>query len=133
MKRLGWIALSLAPLLFTIATFTAVLATGSPILRGALPNESHIAGHCTWHCHNYGCAHAPRLPQVLAGDKGLYGDTIRWLKTAGKTAVPGDPNIGYGLVNLALFCAVWPGLMYALYLVAISQRRKIIALRRGKP
>ncbi|UQA56979.1 hypothetical protein [Polyangium aurulentum] len=131
MKRLAWFLLAIAPLLAVPVAFTAVLATGSPFLRTAIPHEAHARDHCTWHCHNAGCPHAPRLPLALAGDDGLYGDTIGGLKSAGKAAVPSAPGVGYGVVNLAVFCVAWPGLMYALYLVVLSQRRKIIALRRG--
>jgi len=131
MKRRVWILLAIAPLLVVPAAFTAVLATGSPALRTAIPVEAQTRDHCTWHCHNHGCAHVPRLPRVLAGDEGLYGATIGGLKAAGKAVVPGAPFVGYGVVNLAFFCVLWPGLMYALYLVALWQRRKIIEYRRG--
>ncbi len=131
MKRLAWILLAIAPLIAVPAAFALVLATGSPTVRTAIPNEAHARDHCTWHCHNYGCPHTPRLPLPLAGDQGLFGATIRRLKTAGTVLVPSAPFVGYGVVNLAVFCVAWPGLMYALYLVALRQRRKIIALRRG--
>ncbi|MDI1446301.1 hypothetical protein [Polyangium sp. 6x1] len=131
MKRLGWFLLAIAPLVAVPAAFTAVLATGSPVLRTGIPIEAHARAHCTWHCHNYGCSHAPRLPRALAGDEGLYGATIGGLKAAGRAVVPGAPHMGYGVVNLAVFCVAWPGIMYGLYLVALSQRRKILALRRG--
>ncbi|MDC3959032.1 hypothetical protein [Polyangium jinanense] len=131
MKRHVWFLLAIAPLALVPAAFTAVLATGSPVLRAAIPIEAHARDHCTWHCHNHGCSHAPSLPLALAGDGGLYGKTIAGLKAAGKAVVPSAPHVGYGVVNLALFCVAWPGLMYALYLVALSQRRKLLALRRG--
>lgn len=131
MKRLAWFLLAMAPLVAVPGAFIAVLATGSPILRSSIPIEGHARDHCTWHCHNHGCFHAPKLPRVLAGDDGLYGATIAGLKAAGKAVVPGAPHVGYGVVNLAVFCVAWPGIMYALYLVALRQRRKILALRRG--
>ncbi|MDI1480287.1 hypothetical protein [Polyangium sp. y55x31] len=131
MKRLAWFLLAMAPLVVVPAAFTAVLATGSPVFRAAIPIEAHARDHCTWYCHNHGCSHAPKLPRALAGDDGLYGDTIAGLKAAGKAVVPGAPHVGYGVVNLVVFCVVWPGIMYALYLGALWQRRKILALRRG--
>ncbi|MDI1431363.1 hypothetical protein [Polyangium sorediatum] len=133
MKRFVWFLLAIAPLVVVPAAFTAVLATGSPVLRATIPIEAHARSHCTWHCHNHGCTHAPHLPRALAGDEGVYGATIAGLKAAGKAVVPKDPHVGYGVVNLAVFCVAWPGIMYALYLVALAQRRKIRALRRGAP
>lgn len=131
MKRRVWLLLALAPLVVVPAAFTAVLVTGAPVLRIKIPNEVHARDRCTWHCHNYGCSHAPRLPLALAGDEGLYGDTIGGLKRAGRAVVPGAPDVGYGVVNLAVFCVAWPGVMYTLYLVVLAQRRRILALRRG--
>jgi hypothetical protein len=59
-------------------------------------------------------------------DDGLFGATIHGLRLMGSEMLPGHAREGYGLANLVLFCGIWPGGMYALYLLALWQRRKIV-------
>ncbi|MFO0586373.1 MAG: hypothetical protein U0441_02475 [Polyangiaceae bacterium] len=132
--RVVRLAILLAPLWLVPVAFVAVLRTGTPpapLVRGAIPNEAHTAAHCTWSCHNHGCNHVPSLPAFLSGDAGLFGWTVRALHAAGDRAMPGDRFAGYGAVNLAVFCAVWPAAMFALYVIAVRQRFRIIDARRA--
>lgn len=130
MKRFPGVLVLLLPLLAVPAVFVAVLRSGepAPLGRTALPAEPYRADRCTWSCHNHGCRHRPRLPGVLAGDEGLFGQTIHALKRAGTALVPANPNVGYGVANLLLFCLLWPGLMFGLLVIAVRQRRAIRAL-----
>lgn len=133
MKRLSGCLVLLLPLLVVPATFVAVLRSGepAPLVRSALPAEPYRPDRCTWYCHNHGCPHRAKLPRVLAGDDGLFGSTIIALKRAGSALVPSNPAVGYGVVNLLVFCVLWPGLMFGLLAVAVRQRRSIRALREG--
>lgn len=121
-----------APLFAVVLIFTAVLRLGepAPFPRTEIPREPYRPEVCTWSCHNHGCRHVPRLPSWLSADRGLFGITIRALYGLGGVLVPGHSRKGYGLANLLLFCAVWPGLMWGLYLVAVAQARQLRALRR---
>lgn len=83
---------------------------------------------CSRACHDHGCPHPPSLPASLTSDEGLYGATIRQLRAAGRATGLGARR-GYGLVNLLVFCLLWPLFMAALLLVAIHQRQRIRALR----
>ena len=86
---------------------------------------------CTRHCHDRGCSHAPVLPGWLTSDRGLHGATIRALYEAGEyTGL--DRNTGYGLANLVVFCAAWPGLMVLLLALGLYQRVRIRDLRRRR-
>jgi hypothetical protein len=100
-----------------------VVAPPSVFPRRAIPREAYRADRCTWYCHNHECRHRPVLPAALAGDRGLYGATIRGLFRAG-SALSGDRARGYGAANLLLFCVAWPGLMYGLWVRAWRPRRK---------
>jgi hypothetical protein len=121
-----------APLLVIALIFIAVLRSGAPapFPRAQLPREAHRPDVCTWSCHNHGCRHEPRLPAWLSGDRGLFGIAIRALYRMGGVLLPGRPREGYGLANLLVFCLVWPGLMWGLYLVAVAQARELRGLRR---
>lgn len=121
-----------ATLLLVVPIFTAVLRLGepAPFPRTELPREPYRPEVCTWSCHNHGCRHAPRLPSWLSADRGLFGITIRGLYRMGSVLLPGRPREGYGLANLVVFCAVWPGLMWGLFLVAVAQARELRELRR---
>ena len=133
--RLLRIAVLVAPLWLVPVAFVAVLRSGTPpapLVRTSIPSEPHSATRCTWECHNHGCTHAFRLPAFLSSDAGLFGWTVRALKAAGDRAVPSDRFVGYGAVNLAVFCAVWPAMMFALYVIAVRQRFRIIDLQRGR-
>ncbi len=92
------------------------------------PPWPHDPDHCTRRCHDRGCPHDPRLPDVLTSDEGLYGATIHALFEAGSSAGLGR-QIGYGLANLVLFCAVWPGLIWGLLAVGLAQRVRLRRLR----
>jgi hypothetical protein len=133
MKRFSSLLVVVLPLLLVPVAFVAVLRTGepAPLVRASLPTEPHQADRCTWYCHNHGCRHRPRLPRVLAGDDGLFGATIHALKRAGTALVPSNPAVGYGVVNLLVFCFLWPGLMLGLLVVAVRQRRSLRALEEG--
>ena len=127
--------LALLPVLVTALIFTAVLAVPgpdghpTPFPRGTIPREAFQAERCTWDCHNHGCKHNPRLPGWLSGDEGLFGWAVRALHRGGSAMLPGRPREGYGLINLLIFCVVWPAAMWGLYLVALGQRRR---LREGR-
>jgi hypothetical protein len=128
------LALYAAPLVIVPALFIAVVRTGdppAPLVRRVLPDEPYELRRCTWYCHNHGCNHRPVLPQALAGDRGLFGATVRLLHTAGRR-ISDQPGVGYGAANLLLFCALWPGALYGLYLVCVRQRLEIRALRRAR-
>jgi hypothetical protein len=133
-SRLGWRLLALLPLLVVPVLFVAVLRAGAPtpLFRRALPDEPFRRERCTWYCHNHGCRHRPVLPRALAGDEGLFGATIHGLYGLGAVLVPGRAAAGYGAANLLVFCVLWPGGIYALYLVALAQRRRLRARRRGR-
>lgn len=134
MRHLVRLLLDFAPLMIVPVLFVLVLHAGSPAapLRTSIPSEPSRRDRCTWYCHNHGCRHVPVLPAFLAGDKGLFGKTIVALHTPGNVLVPGRPDLGYGAANLIVFCIVWPGGMYALYLVALRQRRRLHELRRER-
>jgi hypothetical protein len=57
---------------------------------------------------------------------------VRALHSAGDRASPGDHNVGYGAMNLIVFCGLWPGAMYALYLIALRQRFRILDARAAR-
>jgi hypothetical protein len=120
-----------APLAVPALLFTAVLATGRPMFRTAIPAEPREPGRCTWYCHNHGCAHRAALPAALTSEKGLYGQTIRGLFSIG-SQLSDRRDVGYGSANLLVFCVVWPGLMYVLAVVAIRQRLALRARRRRR-
>jgi hypothetical protein len=132
MNRLAFMLLAVLPLIAVPAAFVAVLRSGpqpAPIWRQRLPADRHEPHRCTWSCHDRGCRHAPVLPAWLAADDGLFGATIQALGQAGRALWPRDPRRGYALANLLVFCVLWPGAMYALYLVALRQRRALGELR----
>lgn len=126
LRALFW---ALLPIGIIVAIFTGVLRWGEPLPfpRRSIPVESFDRERCTWSCHNHGCRHAPRLPSWLSGDEGLFGQTVHGLHVLGRWAMPHSPRQGYGLVNLVIFCVLWPSLMWGLYLVAIGQRRRLRA------
>ncbi len=124
-------AAALAPLVIVPLLFIAVLRSGdpAPYWRRSLPRQEYRPERCTWYCHNHGCRHRPALGRLLAGDDGLFGGTIRALHGLGRVLAPGRGNIGYGAANLLVLCLLWPAGMYALYLVALRQRRQLRELR----
>lgn len=131
-SSLRFAVVAIAPLVLTPLLFLAVLRSGplpAPLARHGLPFEAYDASRCTWYCHNHGCPHAPKLPAILAGDRGLFGWTIHTLHAGGNVVSPRAPGAGYGVMNLAVFCALWPAGMFALWVVALRQRRRIRALR----
>jgi hypothetical protein len=134
MRRLGWTGLALAPLVAVSLVFLLVLRAGEPApwWRRTLPQEPYRPDRCTWYCHNHGCRHRPALPAFLAGDAGLFGATVRALHGLGGTLAPGRGNVGYGAANLLVFCLLWPAGMYALWVVAVRQRRRLRELRRER-
>jgi hypothetical protein len=128
--RLRHAALAVAPLVLTPVLFVAVLrgpSPAAPLARCALPQEGYAPGRCTWYCHNHGCPHRPVLGRFLSGDDGLFGWTVRALHAAGDFVSPRARSVGYGAVNLGVFCGLWPAGMYALWLVALRQRRRLRA------
>lgn len=122
------------PLVAPWALLFAVNASSPsvPLVRASIPREPYRADHCTWECHNRGCRHRPALPEVLSGDRGAYGMTIRGLYSVGGTFTR-DRRRGYGAANLALLCVGWPLLMYALWVLAWRQREELRRLRAGDP
>jgi hypothetical protein len=121
-----WLAMALLPPALVAVVFVAVLRVGTPapLWRTARPDEPYRADRCTWHCHNHGCPHATHLPAFFSHT--LFDRTVLALH-AGGDRISGGGFAGYRAINLAVFCAAWPGLMYALYLVALAQRRKLRA------
>jgi hypothetical protein len=135
MLCLARLAVALAPLVVVPLLFVAVLRSGdpAPYWRGTVPREGYRSDRCTWHCHNRGCPHRPVLPRSLSGDDGLFGAAVRALHGMGQAMAPGRGNVGYGVANLLVFCVAWPAGMYALWLVALRQRRRLRQARRGAP
>ncbi len=101
---------------------------GVPLARASVPREPYRADRCTWACHNRGCRHRPVLPAALSGDRGLFGLTIHGLYAVG-SGLSRDRFVGYGAANLLLLCLAWPGLMYALWVVAWRQHLALRAMR----
>lgn len=110
------------PLGLVAAIFIAVLRVGTPVPfpRANIPAERFLPERCTWACHNHGCDHSPRLPAWLSSDEGLFGLTVNGLHRLGRWAMPHSPRQGYGLVNLIIFCLLWPALMWGLYLKGLA-------------
>ena len=116
---------ALAPLFLIPVLFVVVLRSGdppAPWFRDHRPVEAMRADRCTWYCHNHGCTHRNRLPAALSVT--LFDDAIAALYGLGGH-LGGARATGYGAANLLVFCAAWPGMMYALYLVAVAQRWKL--------
>jgi hypothetical protein len=131
--RISRVLLAIAPLVVVALVFCAVLrgvSPPSPWARGALPHATYDPARCNWYCHNHGCRHRAALTRVLSGDDGLFGWTVAALHRAGRLS--SRPLVGYGAANLALFCAVWPGAMYVLYLIALRQRFRLRDARRAQ-
>lgn len=119
-----------APLLAPWATLYGSNATDPtiPLVRTSIPQEPRREDRCTWACHNRGCSHPSRLPAVLTGDRYLFGQTIRGLYALGRV-FSSDRFLGYGAANLVVFCLLWPGLMYALWVIFWRQFFQNRALR----
>lgn len=128
MRTLTW---ALAPLLLVPALFFGALwLDGAPVPRASIPFQKFERERCTWACHNGGCLHRSVLPNVLVADDGVFGAAIDALYAFGSVLVDGDRGRGYGAANLVVFCAVWPGTMYALWLIAVVQRHHLRRRRR---
>jgi hypothetical protein len=120
-------------LALTILVAAAVLPWATLLATNAwlgTPDRWHEQHRCTRSCHDRGCPHDPWLPDLLASDEGLYGHTIHALFEAGRSTGL-EARTGYGLVNLVLFCAVWPGLMWGLLALGLAQRLRLRRLREG--
>lgn len=120
-----------------ILTATLALVASAPwaILYGVdaamgRPPSSFSPDRCTRHCHDRGCRHEPVLPASLTSSQGLFGDTVRALHVMGRATGLG-PNVGYGVVNIVIFCVLWPGAMLWLVGVVTWQRLKIRELKRA--
>lgn len=108
----------------------AAILFGVNAAKGAPPRAWHPA-ECTRYCHDHGCRHDPVLPDLLTADDGLYGWTIDALYAAG--GLTGlDSATGYGVANLVLLCAGWPGAMLALLAIGLAQRVRLRRLRRRR-
>ena len=85
-----------------------VLFIGLFVLGGIQETGSHRDAYCTFYCEEYGCTHGNRFarfyPLVTVQVKGLYA------VTEGITGVPFDWH-GYQLVNLAVYCVFYGGLV----------------------
>jgi hypothetical protein len=114
--------------ILAVTFYSVVLLGGSPLLRSHIPLEAFSPNHCTWACHNQGCKHAPKIPGTLTSDKGAFGGTIRALYGLG-TYLSKDRSQGYGAANLLVFCILWPGVTYGLWVCAVRQRRIIRRLK----
>jgi hypothetical protein len=121
-RRLLFAGYAALPLGLVATIFVAVLRVGTPVPfpRANIPAERFVPERCTWACHNHGCQHSPRLPDWLSSDEGLFGQTVHGLHRLGRWAMPHSPRQGYGLVNLIIFCLLWPALMWGLYLKGLS-------------
>lgn len=97
------------------------------MLHRSIPHERFEPTVCTWHCHNHGCRHRPRLPSFLTGDRGAFGLTIATLGALGHR-LSAHPGRGYGLANLAVFCVGWPLVTLALWRKALSLGEEARAL-----
>jgi hypothetical protein len=119
-----------APLVVPWMTLLAVNASDPkiPLARSVIPREPHRAATCTWACHNRGCRHRPKLPAVITSDSAAFGATMRGLYALGGLFTR-DRARGYGAANLAVFCVLWPALMYALWVIAWRQRAELGRLR----
>ncbi len=120
--------LFVVPLLFVLTLRSS--ATPAPLVRSELPDEPFVSDRCNWSCHNRGCRHAPKLPAFLTADDQLFGDAVRGLYQLGGALMPGDTFGGYGAANLLVFCALWPGGMFALWCIGLRQRDRLRARRR---
>ncbi len=119
---------SLAATLLLLALTVPWIALFATNALRETPTPQHHADRCTRHCHDHNCPHDPALPGWLTSDQGLYGKTIRALYAGG--GLTGlDRNTGYGLANLVVFCAVWPGAMALMLAVGLFQRVRIRELR----
>ena len=111
----------------------ATLPWGAMFATNALmgtPPSTYSASECTRACHDRGCHHDPVLPKALTSDAGLFGQTINALVSAGSNSGLSGHE-GYGAVNLALFCGLWPGGMLAL--LGIGLRQRVRLARPGPP
>ncbi len=127
MRGLLWFLwIYVLPLLAPWALLYGVNATDPsvPMVRTAMPAQRFRADRCTWYCHNHGCRHRPVLPAVLTSDRYLFGGTIRGLSTLGRL-FSNNGSLGYGIANLLVYCTVWPGLMYLLWVIAWRQHREL--------
>ena len=125
--------LAIAPLVLVPLVFSAVLWSARPAVafpRRELPDEAFTPDHCTWSCHNRGCRHASKLPDALTSDAHLFGWAVSALHRMGDAVSPDATFVGYGAVNLAVFCVAWPGAMYGLWVFALRPRAARRALER---
>lgn len=126
--------LAVAPLVLVPLVFSAVLAAARPSVafpRRELPDEAFSPDHCNWSCHNHGCRHASKLPDALTSDAHLFGWAVEALHRMGDAVSPSNTFVGYGAVNLAIFCAAWPGAMFGLWVFALRTRASRRALERA--
>jgi hypothetical protein len=132
MWQLAWLGvLAIVPLVITMTGFVAVVLAGPEAIefpRAELPRAEPLPDHCNWSCHNSGCFHAPVLPGVLAGDRGLYGLAMKALYRLG-SHLDSRRGVGYGLANLLVFCGAWPVVTYGLWLVLLWQRWRLLRIR----
>jgi hypothetical protein len=122
----SWL-LALAPLVLVPLVFVAVLRSGArpiPFPRVEVPDEPFVRDHCTWSCANHGCRHVAALPPILTDDTGLFGWAVRELHKSGDAISPEDSFRGYRAINLAIFCAAWPAVMFALWAGTIRARSR---------
>ncbi len=115
-------------IILVLAAAAPWLALASVNAAMGTPERAWRADRCTRACHDRGCRHPPRLPEVISGDSGLYGATIRGLTVVGEASGLGRRR-GYAAANLLLFCVGWPGLMLALLALVLRQRGRLSALR----
>jgi hypothetical protein len=120
-----------------ILTATLTIAATAPwatlfavdVALGEPPRAYH-RHRCTRYCHDRGCPHRPVLPAALTSSEGLFGKTVLALHVMGRATGLG-PSVGYGVVNIVIFCLLWPGAMLWLVGVVTWQRLQIAELRRG--
>lgn len=79
---------------------------------------------CSRFCHDKGCLHGSLLPDFLAGNTGLFGNTIEFLRKAGFALEElGLPlGTGYGAANLIIFCLIPP----VLHLIMFFLTRRLL-------
>jgi len=114
LMKLGLLPIALVtPPVMAAGMFTA--AVESETLGGSGHTSSKFdPDHCNWYCHNQDCRHKAKLPEVLVGNDGAFGKTIKVLSESGKAT-----GIGYQGMNILVFCLIWPAVTYFFYMIAI--------------
>ena len=115
------------PLLLTFCLAVLPLLIGFAVNATAPhpPTTRYQAARCTRYCTAHGCPHATRANSpAFFRLKPLYALTIRALSLGGRAR--------YGLLNVAFFVLLIPGLLVWLAYGALRDARTIHRLRRAR-